>query len=106
MAIASLPSGRRAKWAVLVLWIIIAVVAGPLAGKLMGAEKNDAKSWLPAAAESTKVLAIQSHIQSPNVFPAVVVYYRAAGLNGADRAKASADIARFNQVRYVVPGQA
>ena len=37
----------------------ILAVAGPLAGKLMGAEKNDAQAWLPAQAESTRVLALQ-----------------------------------------------
>src|SRR5258708_14658153 len=105
-AIAGLPSGRRTKWAVLVFWLVVAVVASPLAGKLMGAEKNDAKSWLPAAAESTRVLAIQDRVQSANVFPAVMVYYGASGLSAADRAKATADIRRFARVRYVVPGQA
>ena len=48
-AIVSFPSGRRGKWVVLALWIVILAVAGPLAGKLTGAEKNDAQSWLPAA---------------------------------------------------------
>jgi RND superfamily putative drug exporter len=104
--IATLPGGRRAKWAVLVFWLIVAVVAFPLAGKLTNAEKNDYKSWLPANAESTKVLAVQSRIQSPNLFPAVVVYYRSSGVTAADRAKAAADVARFSRVRYVVHGQA
>ena len=64
---------------VLVLWVVIVALAGPLAGKLMGAEKNDAPSWLPAQAESTQVLDLQSQFLSPNVFPAVVVYDRPAG---------------------------
>jgi putative drug exporter of the RND superfamily len=105
-AIVTVPSGRRAKWAILVFWMIVAVVAAPLAGKLMSAEKNDAKSWLPAKAESTRVLAIQARFQSPNVFPAVVVYSRPSGLTPADIAKAKSDITRFDGVRYVVPGQA
>jgi hypothetical protein len=46
-AIVSFPSGRRGKWVVLILWILILAVAGSLAGKLTGAEKNDAQSWLP-----------------------------------------------------------
>ena len=65
-----IPAGRRTKWAVLVFWLIIVALAGPLSGKLTGAEKNDAQSWLPAKAESTKVLKLQSKFQSPNVFPA------------------------------------
>jgi RND superfamily putative drug exporter len=104
-AIVSLPSGRRTKWAVLVLWIIIVVVAGPLASKLMGAEKNDAQAWLPAKAESTKVLALQARFRSPNVFPAVVVYDRPSGLTAADRTKATSDAQRFGTVARVVHGQ-
>ena len=104
-AIVSIPSGRRTKWMVLVLWVAILAVAGPLAGKLMGAEKNDAQAWLPAQAESTRVLALQSQFLSPNVFPAVVVYDRPGGLTAADRAKATADAGRFRSVARVVPGQ-
>jgi putative drug exporter of the RND superfamily len=98
-------SGRRAKWAVVVFWLIIVAVAGPLSGKLTGAEKNDSSSWLPAKAESTKVLDLQSRFQSPNIFTAVVVYDRPSGLTSADRAKAVADAKRFAQVNGVVPGQ-
>jgi RND superfamily putative drug exporter len=104
--IVSLPGNRYAKWVVLAAWLILAAVTFPLASKLMGAEKNNAQSWLPPKAESTRVLALQSHIQSPNVFPAVIVYYRAAGLTAADKAKAAADVTRFQTVRYVVPRQA
>src|SRR5579859_1674764 len=90
-AIVSIPSGRRTKWAVLVFWLIVVALLGSLAGKLNGAEKNDSSSWLPAAAESTKVLDVQSRFQSPNIFAAVVVYDRPSGLTSADRAKAAAD---------------
>jgi RND superfamily putative drug exporter len=104
-AIASVPAGRRTKWAVLVFWLIVVAVAGPLAGKLTGAEKNDASAWLPAKAESTKVLDLYSRFQSPNIFTGVVVYDRPSGLTGADRAKALTDASRFAQVRGVVHGQ-
>src|SRR5690349_24555332 len=104
-AIVSIPSGRRTKWLVLLVWVAILAVAGPLAGKLMGAEKNDAQAWLPAQAESTRVLALQSQFLSPNVFPAVVVYDREGGLTAADQAKAKADAKRFPSVDRVVPGQ-
>jgi RND superfamily putative drug exporter len=104
-AIAAIPSGRRTKWAVLVFWLIIVVVIGPLAGKLTGAEKNDASAWLPAAAESTKVLDVQSRFQSPNIFAAVLVYDRQSGLTSADKAKAAADVLRFRGVPSVVRSQ-
>ena len=103
--IASVPAGRRTKWAVLVFWLIIVAVAGPLAGKLSGAEKNDSSAWLPAGAESTKVLDLQSRFQSPNIFTGIVVYDRPFGLTSADRAKAMTEASRFAQVAGVVHGQ-
>ena len=103
--IAGVPVRRRTKWAVLVFWLIVVAVAGPLAGKLTGAEKNDASAWLPAKAESTKVLDLQSRFQSPNIFTGVVVYDRPSGLTSADRAKARIDAIRFAQVAGVVHGQ-
>jgi hypothetical protein len=38
-----------------VFWLAVAAAAGPLSGKLMGADKNDARSWLPSNAESTRL---------------------------------------------------
>jgi putative drug exporter of the RND superfamily len=104
-AIIAVASGRRAKWAVVVFWLVIVALAGPLSGQLTGAEKNDSSSWLPAQAESTKVLDLQSRFQSPNIFTAVVVYARPSGLTSADRAKAKADAKQFTRVAGVVPGQ-
>ncbi|HYY19990.1 MAG TPA: MMPL family transporter [Streptosporangiaceae bacterium] len=104
-AIITFASGRRAKWGVVVFWLLIVALAGPLSGKLTGAEKNDSSSWLPAKAESTQVLDLQSKIQSPNVFTAVVVYDRPSGLTSADKAKAAADRARFATVAGVVSGK-
>jgi RND superfamily putative drug exporter len=103
MATAS--AGRRVKWLVLVGWLIIVAVAGPLSGKLMGAEKNDASAWLPPKAESTQVLNLRSQVVSPNVYPAVVVYYRPSGVTAADKAKAAADAVRFGGVTGAVHGQ-
>jgi RND superfamily putative drug exporter len=104
-AIFRVPSGRRTKWLVLVFWLILVAAAGPLAGKLTGAEKNDASSWLPAKAESTKVVNLQASFQSPNVFSGVVVYSRPSGITPADRAKATADARAFAGIDGVVHGQ-
>jgi RND superfamily putative drug exporter len=104
-AIIGIPGGRRTKWAVLVFWLVVIAVAGPLAGKLTGAEQNNAQSWLPSSAESTRVLALQSRVQSPNIFTAVVVYDRPSGLTAADKAKAAADFRHFAAVPGVVRAQ-
>ena len=103
--IAEIPAGSWTKWLVVGFWLVVVVVAFPLSNKLMGAEKNDASAWLPANAELTKVLDLQSHFQSPNIFPAVVVYDRASGLTAADRAKAAADARSFAGLHGVGPGQ-
>ncbi len=102
---AQIPTGKWTKWIVLGVWLVVLVVALPLAGKLTGAEKNEAKAWLPANAESTKVLDVQSRFQSPNLFPGVVVYARNAGLTAADRAKAADDARKFAGVHGIVPSR-
>jgi RND superfamily putative drug exporter len=99
--LAKLPCGRRTKWLVLAFWVVLLAVSGPLAGKLNDAQKNDASSWLPGNAESTKVLDLQERFQSSDTLPAVVVYERRSGVTAADRAKAAADAKAFARVGSV-----
>ncbi len=98
-SVAGLITGRRIKYVIIAFWLVVVALAGPLAGKLTGAEKNDAKSWLPGSAESTKVLDVQSSFTSPNTIPAVIVYERPSGLTAADRAKVAADAQTFGQLK-------
>jgi putative drug exporter of the RND superfamily len=102
--IAEFPAGSWTKWIVVGFWVVVLVITLPLSSKLMGAEKNNYSQWLPPNAESTKVLDVQARFQSPNIFPAVVVYARATGLTAADRAKAAADARRFAALHGVGPG--
>jgi RND superfamily putative drug exporter len=98
-SVAGLITGRRIKYVIIVFWLVVAAVAGPLAGKLTGVEKNDAKSWLPGSAESTKALDLQASFASPNTIPAVVIYERSSGLTAADRAKIASDAQTFGQLQ-------
>jgi putative drug exporter of the RND superfamily len=93
--ISSLPCGRRTKYLVVVFWLVVVAVTGGLAAKLQGAEKNDASAYLPASAESTQELHLQSRFVSRNLNPAVVVYVRPAGITPADLRKAAADARSF-----------
>ncbi|HYB17615.1 MAG TPA: MMPL family transporter [Streptosporangiaceae bacterium] len=102
--IAEIPAGSWTKWLVAGFWVVVVVVAYPLQAKLTGAEKNDTSSYLPASAESVKVLDVQARFQPPNTYSGVVVYFRASGLTAADRAKAAADARRFAGLNGVVPG--
>jgi putative drug exporter of the RND superfamily len=93
--------GRRTKYLVLLFWVIVVAALGPLAGKLSGAEKNDAKSWLPGKAESTIALDEQKAFRSPNTFEAVVVYERAAGLSAADQQKVASDTTQYETLGHI-----
>jgi RND superfamily putative drug exporter len=93
--LAKLPCGRRSKYLVLVFWVIVIALTAPLAGKLMGAEKNDASAYLPASAESTQELNLQSRFVVKNLNPAVVIYQRTSGITPADLRKAAADARVF-----------
>jgi RND superfamily putative drug exporter len=100
--IAGLPCGRISKWFVLLFWIVVFAVAGPLAGKLNSAQENDASAWLPGNAESTQVTELAEQFTPSDIFPALVVYERPNGpVTEADRAKAAGDIRRFAGVRDV-----
>jgi RND superfamily putative drug exporter len=95
---ARLVCGRWSKWIVLALWLIILGVAGPLAGKLTGAQQNDNSAWLPGNAEATEVMELSTRFQPDDIAPAVIVYERPAGITPADRAKAAADVAALQRV--------
>ena len=99
--IAGLPAGRRTKWVVLAFWVAVVALAGPLAGKLNGAQKNDASEWLPKNAQSTQVIELAKRFTTSNTVPAVVVYERRGGLTPADQAKAVADTKRFAGLPHV-----
>jgi putative drug exporter of the RND superfamily len=87
--------GRRSKFLIVAFWILVVAALGGLAGKLQGAEKNDASSYLPGSAESTQELNEQAAFQSKNYNPALVVYVRDSGVTAADIAKADADARYF-----------
>jgi putative drug exporter of the RND superfamily len=100
--IAGIPCGRWSKWAVLVFWVAVVAVAGPLAGKLNSAQQNDSSAWLPQSAESTQVVELAKRFVPSDIFPALVVYERPDGaVTPADRAKVAADVQRFAGVRDV-----
>jgi putative drug exporter of the RND superfamily len=99
--ITALPCGKRTKYLVVVFWLIVVALLGSFAGKLQGAERNDASSYLPASAESTQELNLQAKFTSPNLNPAVVVYTRASGITAADLRKAAADARSFGALAAV-----
>src|SRR5688572_29432545 len=95
-------SGRRTKWAVLVLWLVVLGVAGPLGMRLTEVQSNDSSAWLPAGAESTRILAVLPAFQPVNTVQAIVVYERVSGLTAADRDAAATDAAALGALPGVV----
>ncbi|MFJ5998470.1 MMPL family transporter [Streptomyces sp. NPDC092370] len=96
--VAHLVCGRRAKWLVLGLWVVVLFVAAPFALKLTDAQDNDAASWLPGSAESTQVLQISEDFR-PEQIPAVVIYARESGLTAQDRTQIAEDVRQLKQLR-------
>ncbi|MGQ4375820.1 MMPL family transporter [Streptomyces sp. SAS_267] len=90
--------GRRSKWLVLALWLLILLFVAPLGAKLGDAQDNDAQSWLPGSAESTQVLDISNGFR-PEQIPAVVVYARPDGLTAQDRRQIAEDVQQVKELR-------
>ncbi|HEX7280094.1 MAG TPA: MMPL family transporter [Solirubrobacterales bacterium] len=101
------PAGRRAKWVVFALWFLAIFVASgiDLPGKFEEAENNEATSYLPGDAESTKALAKTEALQQGEIAPTVVVFRRDSGLTPADFRTIEEDVAKMTEERYpgVIP---
>ncbi len=91
-------TGRMTKWIVLAFWLVALGVMAGFAQKLTDVQDNEASSWLPASAESTKAIEKLEPFQDPDTIPTVVAYERASGLTQQDIAAATADAADFAQL--------
>jgi RND superfamily putative drug exporter len=84
-------TGRISKWLVLVVVLVITGFMASFSAKLADVQNNEASSWLPGSAESTKVLDELSETVDPNDIPTLVVFHRDGGLTGDDLAAMEAD---------------
>jgi hypothetical protein len=101
--LAGLPSGRRTKFLVLALWLVLASLAGPLAAKLTEVQSTDALGALPEDAEAARAVErAEAEFADSDRFVAVAVYARETGLTDADLAKVETDRAAF--ARYAEGG--
>src|SRR4051794_39230242 len=98
----SRPATRRAKWIVFALWFIAIFIAmsAKLPEKFEDAENNEASSYLPESAESTKALKATEALQKGEIAPAVIIYRRDSGLTQADFATIEADVGKMAGKRY------
>jgi len=86
------PGTRVGRWVVIVVWVLFMGALGPAGGKLEKVTKNEQSSWLPANVESVKALNIVNEAQKSETIPTLVVFNRASGLTGADKASIQRDI--------------
>jgi putative drug exporter of the RND superfamily len=98
-------TGRVTKWFVFGAWIVVVVLAASIAGKLSGVQDNQASSWLPASAESTKALDKLAPFQNQNEIPTVLVFEKDSGLTKADLASIGAKLDRVQQIDGAVPAK-
>ncbi|MGA8257941.1 MAG: MMPL family transporter [Nocardioides sp.] len=94
-------TGPITKWVVLVAALIIVGAMGSFSSKLIDVQNNEASSWLPDSAESTKVAEELSSTVNPNDIPTLVVYERESGLTDADFAAMDAHAAEMAEIAGV-----
>ncbi|MEA2297831.1 MAG: putative drug exporter of the superfamily [Solirubrobacteraceae bacterium] len=93
----TLAAGRRAKWMVAAVWLVLAAFAGSASTKFQNAQKNDPASYLPGSAESSRALAQIKQISGGDeVTAAVIVFHRPGGLHPGDLGALAADRATLN----------
>jgi RND superfamily putative drug exporter len=91
-------TGRATKWIVLGFWVVLLVGTAPLGAKLIDVQNNEASSWLPESAESTKVVEELTGTVSPNDIPTLVVYHRSSGLTQSDLAAMDQQAAEIREI--------
>lgn len=89
-AAARIVAGRRSKFAVLGLWLVVLAALAPLAGKFESVQQNEPSSFLPGSAESVAVLEASEGFPSGDVVSAVVVLRSGDGLGEEGRAAVEA----------------
>lgn len=101
------PGGRRTKWLVLAVWILLVATLGPLAGKLGDVEDTGPNAFLPRSAESAELnTELEKFRGDPDdeIMPAVAVYSVPDGtMTDAGRQQAAADVRAF--APYVAEGE-
>ena len=98
-------TGRVTKWVVLAFWVIAVVAAGSVASKLADVQDNQASSWLPGSAESTRALEKLAPFQDQNDIPTVLVYEKGSGLTKADVASIGKKLDQVQKLDGAVPAK-
>ncbi len=70
-------TGRKTKWVVLGVWILVVIALGGLAGKVADVQDDSIDSQLPPSAQSTEVFKLQKErFESGQTTTGLIVYER------------------------------
>jgi len=94
-------TGPVTKWIILVAAFVVVGLMSPLNAKLVDVQNNEASSWLPGSAESTKVVEELTGTVDPNDIPTLVVYHRPGGLTESDLAAMDEDARQIAEIKGV-----
>jgi RND superfamily putative drug exporter len=78
-------TGRKAKYFVVLVWLLAVVVTGSQAGKFEDAQNNESESYLPGSAESLQEIKVEETLPGGEQLPGLIVYRRESGLTAQDR---------------------
>ena len=95
----TLPSGRRAKFVVAAVFLLVSIPVAALSSKFESAQKNESSSFLPGKAESMKALKAIEQYPGGELAPAVIVYERKGGLSAADKQRIDETVTKLNTDR-------
>jgi RND superfamily putative drug exporter len=90
--VGDLVTGRRSKWVVLAIWVLLLFALFAPSGNLSDETDDSTESFLPRSAESKEVVRdLEERFPDGDTENAIVVYRREGGLTAADREQIAAD---------------
>jgi RND superfamily putative drug exporter len=102
-SIARFSSGRRTKWYVVGIWLVVLVLS-TLPGKLTDVTEDRIASFLPANSAATVAdKVIENRFPGGQTTSSVAVYRRAGGLTDADKQTIASEAQKLSSVQHVLP---
>ena len=96
---ARLVAGRRSKFVVLAVWLVLLAALGPLIGSFESKQRDEPTSFLPGGAESVRAAELSAEFPSAEGTAAIAVFAREGGLTSGDRETIAEIQARIDRDR-------
>ncbi|MGI8461183.1 MAG: MMPL family transporter, partial [Solirubrobacterales bacterium] len=102
-ALADIVTGRRSKWVVFAIWVVLLFAMFGPSGMLADETDDSTESFLPRSAESKEVLAeLEERFTDGDTENAIVIYRREGGLTEADKQQIEDDAAALAELDTAV----